>query len=92
IKFTRNGSIDVNIGWVTTEEFGILRVAVADSGIGIPPDKFDRLFQPFSQVDSSLAREHDGMGLGLSICRRLVEAMGGGIGVSSKLGQGSTFW
>ncbi|MGL1166824.1 ATP-binding protein, partial [Vibrio parahaemolyticus] len=41
IKFTRNGSIDVNIGWVTTEEFGILRVAVADSGIGIPPDKFD---------------------------------------------------
>ncbi len=92
IKFTRNGSIDVHVGWVTTDEFGILRVAVTDSGIGIPPEKFDRLFQPFSQVDSSLARAHDGMGLGLSICRRLIEAMGGEIGVSSKVGQGSTFW
>jgi len=92
IKFTRNGTIDIRLGWQPTDDFGMLRVEVADSGIGIPTDKFDRLFQPFSQVDSSLARRHEGMGLGLSICRRLVEAMGGEIGVSSAVGKGSTFW
>lgn len=92
IKFTRNGTIDVHLGWAATEEFGMLRVDITDSGIGIPPEKFSRLFQPFSQVDSSLSREHDGMGLGLSICKRLAEAMGGKIGVASTVGQGSSFW
>lgn len=92
IKFTRDGTIDVRLGWVASEDFGTLRVDVADSGIGIPAEKFAQLFQPFSQVDSSLTRQHDGMGLGLSICKRLVDAMGGEIGVSSTLGQGSTFW
>ncbi len=92
IKFTRDGTIDVRLGWIASEDYGRLRVDVADNGIGIPADKLGQLFQPFSQVDSSLARKHDGMGLGLSICKRLVEAMGGEIGVSSTVGRGSTFW
>ncbi len=92
IKFTRNGTIDIRLRWVPSDDFGMLRAEVSDSGIGIPTEKFAQLFQPFSQVDTSLSRRHDGMGLGLSICKRLVEAMGGEIGVASALGKGSTFW
>ena len=64
---------------------------VRDTGIGITPEDLGALFRPFQQVDTGLARKHEGTGLGLSICKRLVELLGGTIGVESRSGEGSTF-
>ncbi|MEM6456543.1 MAG: ATP-binding protein, partial [Acidobacteriota bacterium] len=69
----------------------MVHVAVRDTGIGIPADRLDRLFQPFSQVDASTTREYGGTGLGLAISRRLIERMGGQLWVDSATGQGSVF-
>jgi signal transduction histidine kinase len=92
IKFTESGHVRVRVaGKVNDQEQLVLRVEVADTGIGIPPERRDRLFKPFSQVDSSTTRRFGGTGLGLAICARLCEAMGGGIGVISEPGKGSAF-
>jgi len=92
IKFTERGYVRVRVaGQGDAGEHFMLRIEVADSGIGIPAQRRDRLFKPFSQVDSSTTRRFGGTGLGLAICARLSEAMGGGIGVVSEPGQGSAF-
>ena len=93
IKFTASGEVRLSIEQVErNENSATLRFSVSDSGIGIASDKIESLFLPFSQADSSITRQYGGTGLGLSISRRLIELMGGTIGVSSKLGEGSTFW
>jgi PAS domain S-box-containing protein len=93
IKFTKQGSIRIEASEVAcTGQIATLEFAVVDSGIGIAPDKLKLLFQPFSQADSSTTREYGGSGLGLSIVRRLAQAMGGDAGVESEYGGGSRFW
>ena len=93
IKFTSKGEVVIR---VTLEEEkdgqAAVRFAISDTGPGIPQDRMDRLFQSFSQVDSSTTRKYGGTGLGLSISKRLAELMGGQIGVVSEEGKGSTFW
>ncbi len=92
IKFTPNGEILVSIKMLEkVDSKYTLEFTVKDSGIGIPKDKFHRLFQSFSQVDSSTTRKYGGTGLGLAICQRLVGAMGGSIRVESEYGRGSSF-
>ncbi|MFC7272841.1 ATP-binding protein [Paractinoplanes rhizophilus] len=87
VKFTDHGAVTVTV----TRSGDRVRFAVRDTGIGIPHDRLDRLFLPFSQVDASVARGYGGTGLGLVISQRLAEAMAGGITVDSAPGQGSTF-
>jgi len=88
VKFTERGEVVVTVSGSAPE----LRFAVRDTGIGIPADRLDRLFQSFSQVDPTTARRYGGTGLGLAISRRLAELMGGTIGVDSEPGKGSTFY
>ena len=93
IKFTERGLIKVNASLVVQEAGEVvIRCDVADTGIGIAPAEMARLFHPFEQGDTSTTRRYGGTGLGLAISRRLAEAMRGEIGVSSQLGEGSTFW
>lgn len=92
VKFTSKGEIFINITRDTAEGNGlILRFEVRDSGIGIPNDKLNKLFKPFSQVDSSTTRRYGGSGLGLAISEKLVKLMGGDISVKSTAGKGATF-
>ncbi len=92
VKFTARGEIvaEVTARAARGSDYQI-QIAVRDTGIGIPADRQDRLFQVFTQVDTSTTRVFGGTGLGLAICKRLVEAMGGGISVESVVGAGSTF-
>jgi PAS domain S-box-containing protein len=93
IKFTPRGFVRIEASEIERKEnHALLEFSVTDSGIGIPPDKQDILFQPFSQVDSSTTREFGGTGLGLSIIRSLAKLMGGEVGVASEVGKGSRFW
>jgi PAS domain S-box-containing protein len=93
LKFTPTGEVVVSVGSAPGATDGTCEItfAVRDSGIGIPADRRDRLFQPFSQVDSSTTRKFGGSGLGLAISRRLAEAMGGRMWVESEPGRGSVF-
>jgi signal transduction histidine kinase/DNA-binding response OmpR family regulator/HPt (histidine-containing phosphotransfer) domain-containing protein len=93
IKFTQQGEVSIHLHVLESGRDGTtIRCEVQDSGIGIPADRVDLLFQPFSQVDSSTTRHFGGTGLGLSIVRRLVELMQGEVGVTSTQGVGSVFW
>jgi PAS domain S-box-containing protein len=92
IKFTERGEVVVETSGRASAGGWHLRVAVRDTGIGIDDDARARLFVPFAQADTSTTRRYGGTGLGLVICKRLVELMGGRIGVDSQPGEGSTFW
>jgi signal transduction histidine kinase/CheY-like chemotaxis protein len=93
IKFTENGEVIITVSAREASSSRIeTRIAVQDTGIGIPKDRQERLFQPFSQGDTSTARRFGGTGLGLVISRRLVEMMGGQIAFHSEAGRGSLFW
>jgi PAS domain S-box-containing protein len=89
IKFTDQGEVRLEVHYEDATR--LLRFDVFDTGIGIPADKLQLLFEPFSQVDATSTRSFGGTGLGLAICRRLAEALGGTISVESKLGAGSRF-
>jgi PAS domain S-box-containing protein len=92
VKFTARGEITAEVRATHTPDGGVeLRFSVRDTGIGIPPDRLNRLFQRFSQVDASTTREYGGTGLGLAISRRLAEVMGGTVWAESEPGRGSTF-
>ncbi len=100
IKFTEAGSVLVEAGPALAglpeppapeDAFFLLEFKVKDTGVGIPPDKMDAIFERFTQADSSTTRKYGGSGLGLTISRQLVELMGGRIGVESEPGKGSTF-
>lgn len=95
VKFTEIGEVVLSVS--SEEKYwqpgstGLLTLSVADTGIGIPEDRMDRLFKSFSQVDASTTRRYGGTGLGLVITKKLIELMGGEISVSSKPGEGTTF-
>jgi signal transduction histidine kinase/ligand-binding sensor domain-containing protein/DNA-binding response OmpR family regulator len=92
VKFTQTGEVMVSLTSLPTRGRGLdLQFSIHDTGIGIPEVKLDRLFNAFSQVDSSTTRKYGGSGLGLAISKRLVELMGGKIGVISTPGRGTTF-
>jgi len=93
IKFTSKGTVALHVQKETEEHRSTtLRFLVRDSGIGIAADKLEQIFAPFTQADNSTTRMYGGSGLGLTICKRLAELMGGSIGVESVEGEGSTFW
>jgi PAS domain S-box-containing protein len=93
IKFTPNGHVELKLDCLSKgDQDATLRVAVIDTGIGIPEEDQEKLFLRFSQADSSIARKFGGTGLGLAISKRIIEALGGEISLESKRGLGSTFW
>ncbi|UEM05695.1 response regulator [Skermanella rosea] len=93
LKFTERGRIEIRVSEVPSDSAGlIVRFEVEDTGIGLSEEERRHLFQAFSQADATTTRRFGGTGLGLAICKRLVEAMGGDIGVESVPGAGSTFW
>jgi PAS domain S-box-containing protein len=92
VKFTERGEVALSVSCESlAEDLAALHFVVADTGVGISPEKHGQIFEPFSQADSSTTRKYGGTGLGLSICAKLVEMMGGRIWVESRPGQGSAF-
>jgi two-component system, sensor histidine kinase and response regulator len=93
LKFTPRGKVSVTGELVRDMGDGVvIRFSVSDTGIGIPPDRQQRIFEPFEQADGSTTRQYGGTGLGIAIAREIVRMMGGRIGVVSEPGEGSTFW
>jgi CheY-like chemotaxis protein len=93
VKFTKKGEIMIRVSLEREDEQNAtIRISVRDTGIGIPANRQDILFSPFTQVDGSTTRKYGGTGLGLAISKQLAELMGGKIGLESKEGKGSTFW
>ncbi len=92
VKFTSQGYVMIEISGHRRGEDVALKVEVRDTGIGIPEDKLEYIFEKFSQAEETTTRQFGGTGLGLAICRKLTRLMGGDIGVRSVLGRGSTFW
>mgnify|MGYP000860354533 CR=1 FL=1 len=94
VKFTDHGRVEIRVGVVSAESAGgvRLRFEITDTGIGVPLAMRPRLFEAFEQADVSMARRHEGTGLGTTIAKGLVEAMGGEIGYEAHLPQGSRFW
>ncbi len=88
LKFTDRGRIEIAV----SREGELVRLSVSDTGVGIAGEKIPALFTKFTQVDTSASRRYEGTGLGLAISKKLVDLMGGSIGVNSELGKGSTFW
>jgi two-component system sensor histidine kinase RpfC len=93
IKFTDNGFVSLNVYTRQLEtDRAVLRFEIADTGIGIAPERLQAIFEPFTQADSSVSRSYGGTGLGTTICKNIVELMGGEIGVHSTPNVGTTFW
>jgi signal transduction histidine kinase/DNA-binding response OmpR family regulator/HPt (histidine-containing phosphotransfer) domain-containing protein len=93
VKFTERGEIVVTASVQESDDKGqLVHFAVRDTGIGLTQEQMGRLFQAFEQADASTTRQHGGTGLGLAISKRLTQLMGGDVGVTSQMGQGSTFW
>lgn len=95
LKFTEQGYVYANVSAVKhsdADDLQRIRFEIKDTGIGIPKEDLDKVFDKFSQVDTSSSRRHEGTGLGLSIASSLVKLMGGEIGLDSEFGKGTTFW
>jgi PAS domain S-box-containing protein len=93
VKFTERGEVTIRVRKLSeTDKDVVLHLSVNDTGIGLSEDQAARLFQSFQQADASTTRKYGGTGLGLAISKRLAELMGGDVGVSSRLGEGSEFW
>jgi CheY-like chemotaxis protein len=93
VKFTRQGAVNLRANLIeATGDDVKIRFEIQDTGIGIDPSLLEHIFVPFEQVDNSLTRQYGGLGLGLSINHKLIEMMGGEMGVESESGKGSTFW
>ncbi|ODT89657.1 ATP-binding protein [Phenylobacterium sp. SCN 70-31] len=91
VKFTQKGTVTIRLAAETRDDGEVLIFEVADTGAGIPPEAVERLFDAFEQGEAGTTRKHGGSGLGLAISRRLATLMGGGLGVESEPGRGSTF-
>ena len=92
VKFTKKGGVTLTASILRSENNESIKVEVKDTGIGMTKETINKLFADFTQADASITRRFEGTGLGLSICKRLVELMGGEIGVESEIGIGSRFW
>ncbi|RUY40663.1 response regulator [Mesorhizobium sp. M7A.F.Ca.US.001.04.1.1] len=92
VKFTEKGHVLIDVGGEIVNDVVQLKIRVEDTGIGIPAEKLQNVFEKFAQVDGSSTRRHEGTGLGLAIAARLVDLMAGKIGVESEIDRGSVFW